>query len=70
MFSPIENYKTDYECLKKVGSGKFGTVFQVRSRPKPEDIFAAKHIKYLSFNDFLITFRISDLVKGAKKVGP
>ena len=38
-----EKYKSDFEHVGKIASGKFGTVFRVRN--VNGDIFAAKHVK-------------------------
>ena len=44
MFDTIDKYNSDYENVRKIGSGKFGTVFQVRNQITGE-IFAAKFVK-------------------------
>lgn len=44
MFDPGDKYKAEYENVRKIGSGKFGTVFQVR-RADSGELFAAKHVK-------------------------
>ena len=44
MFDSTEKYKSEFEHVSKIGSGKFGTVHQVRN-VHSSDVFAAKIVK-------------------------
>ena len=44
MFDSSEKYKSEFENVRKIGSGKFGTVYQVRN-VHSGDVFAAKVVK-------------------------
>ena len=44
MFDSAEKYKADFDHVRKIGSGKFGTVHQVRN-VHSGDVFAAKVVK-------------------------
>ena len=44
MFDSTEKYKSEFEHVSKIGSGKFGTVHQVRN-VHSSDVFAAKVVK-------------------------
>ena len=44
MFETIEKYNSDFENVGKIGSGKFGTVYQIRNQHTGE-MFAAKFVK-------------------------
>jgi serine/threonine protein kinase len=46
MFESRDTYEADFENVRKIGSGQFGTVYQVRNR-QSGDTFAAKHVKYV-----------------------
>ncbi len=45
MFDCGEKYKSEFETVAKIGSGKFGTVFRVKNVLSGET-HAAKHVRY------------------------
>ena len=45
LLQPISDFKADFVRVKELGRGKFGVVYEVKSKKDEEKIYAAKHIR-------------------------